>query len=149
MYLTDGTLYKKPQETGKFKGKYFQTFIGIDFKRQIIRLKKFDEDEVGMKRLGLHHKKELQFNEILEIKSLDLDFYQAEQIESLEKLPFRSKFMVRSVKTEHFFFAQNDTERNIWLESFAKVLEYNKCGIDKFNLKSVVDIDSFVNHGKV
>ena len=52
LYLTDGTLYKKPQQSGKFKKKYYETFIGIDFKRQVIRLKKLDGDEVEMERKG-------------------------------------------------------------------------------------------------
>ena len=52
LYLTDGTLYKKPQQSGKFKKKYYETFIGIDFKRQVIRLKKLDGEEVEMERKG-------------------------------------------------------------------------------------------------
>lgn len=49
----------------------------------------------------MHRKKELQFNEVLEVKSLELDIYQAEQKDSVEKLPFRSKFMIRSIRNEH------------------------------------------------
>ena len=77
---------------------------------------------------------------------MELDIYQAEQKDSVEKLPFRSKFMIRSLKSEHQFFAANDVEREIWLQSFAKVLEYNKYGLDKFNLRSVADIESLIKH---
>ena len=57
--------------------------------------------EEALERQGMHRKKELQFNEVLEVKSLELDIYQAEQKDSVEKLPFRSKFMIRSIRNEH------------------------------------------------
>ena len=57
LYLTDGVLYKKPQKSGKFKRKYFDTFVGIDFKRQIIRLKRYDAEEARKEDVGLIAKK--------------------------------------------------------------------------------------------
>ena len=50
LYLTDGILYKKPQKPGRLKKKYFQTFIGVDFKRQVVRLKKLDMHEEALER---------------------------------------------------------------------------------------------------
>ena len=64
-------------------------------------MKKLDMYEEALERQGMHRKKELQFNEVLEVKSLELDIYQAEQKDSVEKLPFRSKFMIRSIRNEH------------------------------------------------
>ena len=86
----------------------------------------------------------MQFNELLEVKALELDIYIGEQNETLDTLPFRFKFMIRSIQSEHYFFAANHIEREIWLRSFAKVLEYNTCGPDKFNLRSAVDVDTLI-----
>ena len=34
------------------------------------------------------------------------------------------------------FFAKSDVEREIWVESFSKVIESNEKGMTNFNLKS-------------
>ena len=88
----------------------------------------------------------VKFNEILEVKSLELDIYQAEQKDSHEKLPFRSKFMIKLITKEYQFFAANEVERSIWLQSFAKVLEFNRVGLEKFNLRAFVDTFDYVKH---
>ena len=40
-----------------------------------MRLKKLDGDEVERERENLREKKEVPFNEILEVKSMELDIY--------------------------------------------------------------------------
>lgn len=103
----------------------------------VVRLQKVDANVDAQK--NAHSKKELQFNEILEVKSLALDSFSNEQKESYDKLPYRSKFMVKAIRSLHIFFAADEYEREIWLHSFAKVLEYNKIGMEKFNLRTLAD----------
>lgn len=44
--------------------------------------------------------------------------------------------MVKTLKRTYFFFAKSETEREVWIESFTKVIEANVAGQANFNLKS-------------
>ena len=44
--------------------------------------------------------------------------------------------MVKTLKRTYFFFAKSEIEREVWLESFQKVIEVNAAGQSNFNLKS-------------
>ena len=43
---------------------------------------------------------------------------------------------MRTIKRDFLFFAKSDVEREIWVESFSKVIESNERGMTNFNLKS-------------
>lgn len=55
-------------------------------------------------------------------------------------LNYKSKFLVRTLKRDQIFFAISDVEREIWLESFGKIIERNETGHNNFNLKSTATI---------
>ena len=48
--------------------------------------------------------------------------------------------MVRTLEREHFYFALNDRERDLWLTGFAKIISYNTSTQGTFNLKITPDI---------
>lgn len=52
------------------------------------------------------------------------------------------------MKREYMFFARNDVEREVWIESFAKAIDINKSGATNVNLKAVSnDYYSMVSQG--
>ena len=64
---------------------------------------------------------------------MKLDFVKEDMMYD-DELPFRAKFLMRTTKRDHTYFAKTDMERDIWLENLAKILESNRTG--KFNLKT-------------
>ena len=147
LYITDGLLMKEPQVKVRIlKSKYYQTFVTIDFKRDLIRFKKSGETRGSTEEFVTH--KDVPFADVIEVKSLELDVF-AKEHNNLGELPFRAKFMVRTLGREHIFFAPNEKERAVWLESLAKVLESNKHGTTAaFSLKSAPDA-SAIKRGSV
>ena len=120
MYLTDGFLWKESKK--KFdimKGKYRKVFCVIDFKNLVVRFKKERTD------VDFEKGKDLQFTELLEVDSLQIDIFKGEHKKTLD-LEFRKKFVVRTMSREIMFFARSDIEREVWMESFAKAIEINK-----------------------
>ena len=136
-----------------FKKKYYGTFAVLDFNRLLVRFKKPDQDVVTGKRGGsamlqslstdsegeferaVKGPKDIAFNEIIEVRSLNLDVFRGEHQE-IKQLPFKCKFMVRTLEREHVYFAKTEKERQIWLEGFSKILEYNRSSSGQFNLRS-------------
>ena len=78
----------------------------------------------------------IAFSEVLEVSRLELDVFKCEHKNPTKTNNFRSKFLVKTLNRNYFFFAKSDLEREVWLESFAKVLEANEAGQSNFNLKS-------------
>ena len=72
---------------------------------------------------------------MLDVSRLDLDIFKGEHKKKLD-LGFRTKFTVRTMKREIMFFARDTIEREIWLESFSKVIEINKQGTTNVNLRT-------------
>ena len=48
---------------------------------------------------------------------LELDVFKGEHKQPSKTENFRSKFMVKTLKRTFFFFAKNEIEREVWLES--------------------------------
>ena len=111
----------------------------------MLRFKKPDTDIVTGKRLknnyfagqslssdsendyerGIKGHKDVSFNEIIEVKSLALDVFNGEHLQQDER-PYHQKFMVRTLERDHIYYAKTEKERVVWLEGFAKILDYNK-----------------------
>ena len=141
LYITDGPLWKLPETTRKFKKKYFRTHCTIDFHERLMRFKdgntsSFEEDTY----FEIEKEKDIPFSHVIEVKALALDVYKNEHQVKEDDLPYRSKFTVRTLDRDYYFFAKNDTERDIWLESFAKVLKVNAAPDGKYNLRLPIDI---------
>ena len=88
----------------------------------------------------IEKEKDIPFTHVIEVKALALDVYKNEHQVKEDDLPYRSKFTVRTLDRDYYFFAKNDTERDIWLESFAKVLKVNATPDGKYNLRLPIDI---------
>ena len=50
--------------------------------------------------------------------------------------------MVSTLDRDHVYFAKTDKEREIWLEGFAKIINYNRCTDGQFNLKAAADLSN-------
>ena len=130
LYITDGDLWKESAtRMVSIKGKYKALFISINFTKNLVESKATRGDES-------HDGKSIPFSEILEVSRLELDIFKGEHKIPAKTHEFRSKFMVKTLKRTIFFFAKGETEREVWIESFAKVIEANVAGQSKFNLKS-------------
>lgn len=46
LWITDGPLYKEPRKVSMLKKRYYGTFAVIDFKRQLVRFKRPERDQV-------------------------------------------------------------------------------------------------------
>ena len=75
------------------------------------------------------------FQDVIEVKRLDIDIFKGEHKQK-KKLPYRSKFLVRTLNREHYWFSKSDIEREVWVESLLKILDINETGLTNFNLKS-------------
>ena len=100
----------------------------INFKKQIIRFKEERSDA------DFEKGKDIAFQEVLEVNLLDLDVFKGEHKKSLGLYKF--KFGIRTMKREFMFFARDALERDIWLESFSKIVEINKLGRTHVNLRT-------------
>lgn len=130
LYITDGDLFKESKTKLKaFKGGYRKTFVSIDYKKHLIRFKGKREDPKFLQ------EKDVPFQEVIEIKRLDIDIFKGEHKEKTGPL-YRSKFLLRTLGSEIFLFSKNDVEREIWVESMLKILEINEAGITNFSLKN-------------
>ena len=76
------------------------------------------------------------FNTVLEVKRLDIDIFKGEHKKKFNLIG-RAKFVVRTFNRDYVFFARTVAEREIWVESFSKVIESNEKGASHFNLKTV------------
>ena len=72
--------------------------------------------------------KDISFEQVIEVKSLNLDVFKGEHQE-IKQLPFKYKFMVRTLDRDYVYFAKTPKEREVWLQGFSKILEYNKSNI--------------------
>ena len=130
LYITDGELFKESNTRMKaFKAKYRKIFLSVDYKKHLVRWKERRSDD------NFLVEKDVAFQDIIEVKRLDVDIFKGEHKKNLN-LQFRSKILMRTMHREHFLFAKNDTEREIWMESLLKILDINETGISHFNLKN-------------
>ena len=114
--MTDGKLYKESNSRiPSIKGLYRQVFVTIDFTKHLIRFKQERKD------VNFQSGKDIAFDEVLEVNKLELDVYK-DELKNRNKLPFRRKFAIRTIKRTYFFFANTHIERDIWIESFVKVI---------------------------
>lgn len=77
LYITDGFLFKEPQKGGRFKQDYYRTHMTIDFKYRLIRFKDgdfstYDQLEPNASIISLQPEKDLPFEEVLEVRSLEM-----------------------------------------------------------------------------
>ena len=47
-----------------------------------------------------------------------------------------------TLSNDYFLFAKNEDEREIWLQSLAKILEFNTKGESLFNLRTPADMST-------
>lgn len=94
-------------------------FVAIDNRKRLVRFKKN-----GRRDKDYQAEKDINFEDIVEVERLNLDVYKGEH-KLGEALQFKSKFMVRTLHREYFFFSKNDTERSVWIESFNEVAKNN------------------------
>ena len=78
------------------------------------------------------------FSEILATKALELTFYEEED----RDLVFRNKFSMTTLTREYLLFAKTEDERDLWVQSFLKVIEFNTQTEGDFNLKIPPKIQS-------
>ena len=92
LYITDGDLYKKPQKDSKLKDKYYRFYAAIDFKRHQLLFRR-KEDKV------------MAFNEVLSVKAVELDYYEAERDKDLL---FLKKFIMGTLERQYVLFAKTE-----------------------------------------
>lgn len=79
LYATDGDLYKESKtKMHALKGKYRKIFAAVDFKKHLIRFKENRDDDKFISG------KNIAFQEILEIKRLDIDVFKGEHKKKLK-----------------------------------------------------------------
>ena len=111
------------------KGKYRRVFVAIDYKKHLIRFKEKRDDSKFVA------EKEIPFQDVIEVKRLDIDIFKGEHKKSVGPL-FRSKFLLHTLNGEIFFFSKSDVEREVWVESLLKILDINEAGVTNFSLKN-------------
>ena len=77
---------------------------------------------------------------MLEVQSLEVGELKHDMF---HKLPYQSKFCLRTIKRDYFFYAKSIGERDIWMMSFTKVIKIVKTSQNElafFNMRQSVDI---------
>lgn len=62
-----------------------------------------------------------------------------------KQLPYRHKFLLRTINREYFFFAKSEVEREIWVKSFEKIVQQNRGKKGRFNMKASISMERVKN----
>ena len=101
----------------------------IDFKRNIIR---FKEDR---EKTSFEDGKDIKFSDVIDVKKLELDVIKGEhKTGDKNELKYKYKFSVKTLVKEVILFARSIDEREIWMDSFSKIIDMNKNEALNFNL---------------
>ena len=74
----------------------------------------------------------MTFKEITQVRKVQLDIYKREHM--LEN--YTSKFVVDTIKRQFVFFSKNALEREVWVEGFCRILDYNASGMFDLSVAS-------------